>query len=557
MPSRIRKQRRKTRKMRGGLVPDSQYKGVPFFIEHTEKEGPRVISGVPLILYQSWVTNAMPPKMIECMNTLLEKNPEFDHYLYSHERCLKFIKDNYSVDVAHAYRSLKPGAYKSDLWRYCILYKRGGVYLDVKFYTTTPIISLIESHPELFIKDTIAEGTNDDNLKCKTGPGIYNGFIISPPENPIFKECIDDIVKSCKKRRYKNGMLGITGPCLLGHSVKRHRGDTYIEDIPFTFIGVNENGVQMGNIKKGNKTIVKQYPEYRDELSGSKVDHYTNMWRRKNIYQGGTKKQRGGANDKIVFTLKNTTGFGSMAHFLTQAYIHAKKNGKEFYIENSGWHYGNWHDYFKSLKTLNASDTSPITRYMHASKIENSSIQEHNNAIKEIFVPIDAIVAAAEKFKQEFGAPYYAIYVRRGDKTSGNGMENPPADLKPLLETTDIKAGDNLFVMTDDYAVVEEIRRLLPKVKIFTMTPPENNGASIHILKGISPEKMKEHANELFTSIQVFLGCKRGWVENRSNLGRFLKLAAPDTLTLYPSDSNNSNIPSTTIIDPGFKSLSA
>jgi hypothetical protein len=537
--------------MRGGTH------NVPFFIGHTAKNGPRVISGVPLAIYQSWLTNTMPLKMYENMKGLLEANPEFDHYLYSHERCLQFIKDNYPQKVVDAYKSLKPGAYKSDLWRYCILYKLGGVYMDVKFYTTVPIVKLLEKSAEIFAIDTIAENTDDKILRCKKKPAIYNGFLVTPPNNKIFKDCIYEVVKNCEKREYTNSSLTITGPCLLGRFVKKYKGDTFLENNKFHFIGVSENDVPMGNIIEGDETIVKQYPEYRDELSNSKVEHYTNMWHRKNIYQGGTRRHRYPENKKVVFTLKNSVGFGSMAHFLTQAYLHAKKNGKDFSIENEGWHYGNWHDYFKTLKKLDTSDTSPIMRYMHASNIENSSLEEHNNAIKEIFIPTDEIAAAAEKFKKEINAPYKAIYVRRGDKTSGKGMENSPENLKTFLQNNDFRAGDNLFVMSDDYAVVEELRELLPEVKIFTMTSPESRGAHRENLMNMSSEKMKQHANELFTSMQVFLGSTRGWVDNRSNLGRFMKLASPDTMILYPPEPSNRNIPPTTIINPGFKSLSA
>jgi hypothetical protein len=538
--------------MRGGTH------NVPFFTEHTAKNGPRVISGVPLAIYQSWVTNTMPPKMRENMKSLLKTNPEFDHYLYSHERCLQFIKDNYPQKVVDAYKSLKPGAYKSDLWRYCILYKLGGVYLDVKFYTAVPMVKLLEKHPEIYSRDSVAEYTDDAELKCKWKPAVYNGFLVTPPNNRIFKDCINEIVKNCQKRDYTNSILHITGPCLLGRLVKKHKGEHFIDEHKFHFVGVNENGVQMGNIKQGDETIIKQYPEYRDELSGSKVEHYTNMWRRKNVFQGGTRKQRGGANGKVVFTLSKTSaGFASVVNLLTQVYIHAKKTGKEFYIENDGWHYGNWHNHFKSLKVLDPSNESHITRYKHGSKIQCYTLKDHTDAIKEIFLPNDHIIAATEKFKREIGGSYKAIYVRRGDKTSGNEIENLPADLKPIIEASDTKPGENLFVMTDDYSVVEEIRALLPEVKIYTLTKSENRGSNREVLQTMSPEEMKEHTSELFTSIQTFVGCTRGWVDNRSNLGRFMKLASPDTMILYPSEPNHVNINGNTIVEPGLKSISA
>ena len=61
-------------------------------------------------------------------------NPNFYHYLYNDEKCREFIKDFYSEDVLKAYDAIIPAAIKIDLWRYCVLYKYGGIYLDVKFF---------------------------------------------------------------------------------------------------------------------------------------------------------------------------------------------------------------------------------------------------------------------------------------------------------------------------------------------------------------------------------------------------------------------------------------
>ena len=255
---------------------------------HTQRrqEGEQEIKGIPLTIYQSWTTNSIPPKMKETMDKVLKENPQFDHYLFSHETCESFIKENFSKSVLKAFRMLKPGAYKSDLWRYCILWKRGGVYMDVKFYPVVPLVDILTNHPDLFIKDTIATHTPDTDMKCKhLAGGLYNGFLASKPKNPIFKEMIDTIVKHCKGKNLRNSMLQITGPCLLGEVVERHTSKNFIEDLPFEFVGVNEDGVQMGYIKEGGKNIIKQYKEYRNEQKNAKTGHYSNSWRAKNVYR--------------------------------------------------------------------------------------------------------------------------------------------------------------------------------------------------------------------------------------------------------------------------------
>jgi mannosyltransferase OCH1-like enzyme len=119
------------------LIISNKLYDIPFNIERKLKETPTLISGVPLIIYQSWHSNKVPEKMKDNIYKLLEVNPEFDYSLYSDEKCREFIDNNYPKDVVNAFDMLIPGAYKSDLWRYCILYKLGGVYLDIKYYSVS------------------------------------------------------------------------------------------------------------------------------------------------------------------------------------------------------------------------------------------------------------------------------------------------------------------------------------------------------------------------------------------------------------------------------------
>jgi mannosyltransferase OCH1-like enzyme len=110
---------------------------------------------IPLCIYQTWHTTNLPPKMQQAVNTIKAHNPEFQHFLYDDNMCREFIRNNFPEDVLRAYDLLIPGAYKADLWRYCILYKKGGIYLDIsytpfnnfKFLNLTKILAPLFSPP--------------------------------------------------------------------------------------------------------------------------------------------------------------------------------------------------------------------------------------------------------------------------------------------------------------------------------------------------------------------------------------------------------------------------
>ncbi len=83
----------------------------------------------------------LPPKMYECVvSNLIHNRVGVDcaYYLYNDADCRAFIRSAFPPAVVAAYDRLIPTAFKADLWRYCVLYKFGGVYLDVKYRWGVP-----------------------------------------------------------------------------------------------------------------------------------------------------------------------------------------------------------------------------------------------------------------------------------------------------------------------------------------------------------------------------------------------------------------------------------
>ena len=231
---------------------------------------PTTINGVPLVIYQSWQSHIVPRRMKDNILRTIENNPEFDYYLYSDSDSRAFIAANYDARVVKAFDSLRPGAYKSDLWRYCILYKLGGVYFDIKMVPLVPLKNIIESHSTVFVKDIV----NPERLsEC-----VWNGLMISPPNNEIFRYCIDEIVISCENKEYRRNNLDITGPCLLGRMIKKHSLTDFFNNNILNLSGdfINYHSIPF---------FLREYPGYRKEQTMFQNNkHYTTLYSSKQVY---------------------------------------------------------------------------------------------------------------------------------------------------------------------------------------------------------------------------------------------------------------------------------
>jgi len=231
---------------------------------------PRPPSQIPLKIYQTWKTKELPEKMRENVERMKTKNPEFEYNLFDDDDCAEFIRTHFEEDVYTAYNKLIPGAFKADLWRYCVLYINGGIYLDIK-YSNVGDFNLIQlTDDEYFVVD-IEE----------SGSGIYNAFMICKPGNKILKEAIRRVVENVKKEYYGDSVFLPTGPLLL----KSCFNESDLEKAKKNGIGLcryNENT----SICLNGKPILTTYDEYyKKEARENGQPHYLQLWNNKQIYK--------------------------------------------------------------------------------------------------------------------------------------------------------------------------------------------------------------------------------------------------------------------------------
>jgi mannosyltransferase OCH1-like enzyme len=161
---------------------------------------------IPLNLYQTWPTLDLPHSIREQIESLKRKNPEFTYYLYDEQMCREYISTNFPEEVLYTFDKLKPLSYKFNLAHYCLLYKNGGVYLDIKHHCVNGFKLVTLTDSEYFVRDKYVEY------------GICPDFMIVNKYNHYLLEVINNIVDNVKNVYYDNGYVNsymITGELLL------------------------------------------------------------------------------------------------------------------------------------------------------------------------------------------------------------------------------------------------------------------------------------------------------------------------------------------------------
>ena len=224
-------------------------------------------SVIPLKIYQTWHSKELPEKMKLAVDRMKRRHPRFEHFLFDDEDCRNFIATNFDKKVLNAFDNIIPGAYKADLWRYCVLYINGGIYLDIKYncINTFHFIELTEKEHWVF-----------DIGKHN----IYNALIAVKPKNEICFKCIHQIVTNVENKYYGGSCVDPTGPGL----VARFAGDVERREIELEHIHNRQNNEKF--ILYKNVAILKMYNGYYlEQDNNKKIIHYSTLWNHRRIYK--------------------------------------------------------------------------------------------------------------------------------------------------------------------------------------------------------------------------------------------------------------------------------
>lgn len=226
-----------------------------------------ISSNIPLNIFQTWKTKSLPHEMSKIVQQLKNDNPEFNHYLFDDNECLQFILLNFKPIVGWAFEQLIPGAYKADLFRLCVLYKLGGIYIDIKFSCVKNCKLIQLTDKEHFVRDR-------DHIVRKGS--VYNAFMVCKPGNPFLMHCIMQIIYNIRVNYYGEISLDPTGPQLLGKI-----NDIFGYRINMDMIHKKSGGIVL---YKGKPFLNTVYPAYNKERN-TNIPHYSVCWDKRMIYK--------------------------------------------------------------------------------------------------------------------------------------------------------------------------------------------------------------------------------------------------------------------------------
>lgn len=182
---------------------------------------------IPRILHQTYGSRTLPELLQANVDSLKAMNPEWEHRLYDDSAIEAFIAEHYGDAVLARYRKIDPdyGAARADLFRYLLIYRLGGVYLDIKSRFERPIDEVIRPEDAFIVAQwsngpgEVYEnfGRHPDLADIERGE-IQQWHVISAPGHPFLRAVVARVLANIDRYRPWNmgvgriGVLRLTGP---------------------------------------------------------------------------------------------------------------------------------------------------------------------------------------------------------------------------------------------------------------------------------------------------------------------------------------------------------
>jgi len=168
--------------------------------------------------------NYIHPELKQTIDKIKTLNPEWKYMLYDDTDMLNYIYRNYPQYV-DTYLKINPkyGASRADFFRYLLMYKEGGVYLDIKSSMNKPLKYIISNKDEYVLSHWTSAPFKKE---LNNSYGEYQQWhIICKPEHPFLKRTIENVVYNINNYDYmrdgfgKLGVLKLTGPYVYSKSI--------------------------------------------------------------------------------------------------------------------------------------------------------------------------------------------------------------------------------------------------------------------------------------------------------------------------------------------------
>jgi len=164
---------------------------------------------IPKIIHQTWKSRSLPDLMRPFAEKWKQLHPSWEYKLWTDIANREFIHDHFP-EFLNKYDSYPYAIQRVDAIRYLLLYRYGGVYVDLDFECLKNLEPLIDGATCLLGREP-----EEHCLRHEKELIIGNAFIACTPNHPFIKAICDALCGDGRIATDNTHILETTGPFML------------------------------------------------------------------------------------------------------------------------------------------------------------------------------------------------------------------------------------------------------------------------------------------------------------------------------------------------------
>ena len=168
---------------------------------------------VPALIHQYWEPGGLPDEYRVRSDEWQRRNPDCIQRLWGADEAEALLA-GISDEAVRAFRSLRHPAMRADLFRYAVLLREGGVYLDANLTAAAPLRTTVLAMPGFHV----TAGKNSVGRPLER-MSVRNDFIASPVGHPIVRDALTTSVRNVLERS-ASSLIALAGPPVLSEAFR-------------------------------------------------------------------------------------------------------------------------------------------------------------------------------------------------------------------------------------------------------------------------------------------------------------------------------------------------
>lgn len=170
---------------------------------------------IPKLLHQTWKSKEIPSKWKGFRDKLVRLHPGWTYKLWTDEDNDAFVKKE-MPEFYGVFAGFQLEIMRADVIRYLLMYKLGGIYLDLDYEFLKPFD---------FEEATLVLPQNRSKSEGDTIDSIGNAVFASVPGHEFWKDAIEDLKNNPPDVKDRTEVVHATGPHFLSRIFERKRYD--------------------------------------------------------------------------------------------------------------------------------------------------------------------------------------------------------------------------------------------------------------------------------------------------------------------------------------------